>query len=95
MWCELLKLEQVGIHDNFFELGGHSLLATQVISRIRETFATEMSLRTLFESPTVAKLSEILEQDTAKTTVVSIHPVERGTNLPLSFAQNVFGYCTN
>ncbi|MEW6735711.1 MAG: amino acid adenylation domain-containing protein, partial [Acidobacteriota bacterium] len=32
IWCEVLKLERVGVADNFFELGGHSLLATQVIS---------------------------------------------------------------
>jgi acyl carrier protein len=57
IWAEVLKLEKVGIHDNFFELGGHSLLATQVISRVREAFQLEVSLRDLFENPTVASLA--------------------------------------
>jgi acyl transferase domain-containing protein len=60
MWQGLLGIEEVGIHDNFFELGGHSLLATQFISRVRDTFKVELSLRQLFESGTIAELSEII-----------------------------------
>ncbi|MEH1882694.1 non-ribosomal peptide synthetase [Nostoc sp.] len=58
IWVEVLKVKQVGIHDNFFELGGHSLLATQVISRLREVFSLDFSLRYLFENPTIAELSQ-------------------------------------
>jgi amino acid adenylation domain-containing protein len=61
VWAQVLKLERVGIHDNFFELGGHSLLSAQVIARIRQTFAVDLSLRTLFEASTVAELSERVE----------------------------------
>jgi acyl carrier protein len=57
VWGEVLKLERVGIHDNFFDLGGHSLLATQVLSRLRNDLSTEISLRTLFESPTIEELA--------------------------------------
>lgn len=65
IWAKILHVE-LGIHDNFFDLGGHSLLATQVISRIRETFKVELPLRCLFESPSVAELSQRLIAHEAK-----------------------------
>ncbi|NEP62083.1 MAG: amino acid adenylation domain-containing protein, partial [Symploca sp. SIO2G7] len=61
IFASVLGVQKVGIHDNFFVLGGHSLLATQVISRLRETFQMELPLRSLFEKPTVAGLSDRIE----------------------------------
>jgi amino acid adenylation domain-containing protein len=60
--AELLGLEKVGIDDNFFFLGGHSLLGTQLIARIRNAFDVELSLRTVFDSPTAAELSDTIER---------------------------------
>jgi acyl carrier protein len=57
IWQELLGIEPIGINDNFFDLGGHSLLATKLASRLREAFQIEMSIRTLFISPTIAELA--------------------------------------
>ncbi len=58
----LLGLERVGREENFFLLGGHSLFGTQVIMRVAETFGVEMTLRTLFDAPTVAQLAQRIEQ---------------------------------
>lgn len=62
LYQELLGIEQVGIYDNFFELGGHSLLGIQLISQLRSDFEVEMSLRSLFEAPTVSELALVIEE---------------------------------
>jgi len=89
IWCELLKLDRVGIHDNFFELGGHSLLAMRVATRIRDAFQLELPLRTLFEAPVLADLAARIEA--AREGGIDAGPLlvaqERGVSLPLSFAQ--------
>jgi glutamate-1-semialdehyde-2,1-aminomutase len=60
LWAEVLGLEKVSIQDDFFDLGGHSLLATQLISRLREALSIELPLRCLFESSSIAELSEVV-----------------------------------
>lgn len=62
IWSEVLSLDQVGILDHFLELGGHSLLATQVVSRVLSRFQVDLSLRSLFESPTVAAMALVIAQ---------------------------------
>jgi amino acid adenylation domain-containing protein len=64
-WSEILGVERVGVNDNFFDLGGHSLLATQAISRIRDTFQTDLSLRSFFAAPTIAALSVTIAENLA------------------------------
>jgi acyl carrier protein len=58
----VLRLERVGIHDSFFDLGGDSLMATNVVSRLNDIFEVELSLRTVFESPTATELSVAIVQ---------------------------------
>ena len=62
IFMEVLGIERVGIFDNFFDLGGHSLLVTLVVSRLREAFHLELTLRSVFEYPTVADLSLAIAQ---------------------------------
>jgi acyl carrier protein len=61
IFASVLSTQKVSIYDNFFELGGHSLLAIQVISRVKQAFAVEIPLRNMFEEPTIASLSKIIE----------------------------------
>lgn len=90
IWSELLHVSQIGVYDNFFALGGHSLLATQVVARIRNLFTQELSLRSLFETPTVAGLAYAMEQRRAIDQDVQVSPIvyrQQVEYLPLSFAQ--------
>ncbi len=61
IWAEVFNIEKIGIHDNFFALGGHSLLAIQIMSRLRQALDIEILLPYLFESPTIADLSQRIE----------------------------------
>ncbi len=62
LFSQLTNVEKVGLYDNFFQLGGHSLLITQLASRIQSIFEVELSLRTLFEHPTVIDMALIVEE---------------------------------
>ena len=60
IWAEVLELDRVGVHDNFFELGGHSMLTMQVVAKIFERTQINLSLWTVFQSPTVASMATYL-----------------------------------
>ena len=87
---ELLGVSRVGAHDSFFDLGGHSLLATRVVARIHATFGVSLSLRDLFEDPTVARLAERIRSARQSAGAVRLPPivrVPRDGPLPLSAMQ--------
>jgi amino acid adenylation domain-containing protein/FkbM family methyltransferase len=88
--ASVLNLERVSVNANFFEMGGHSLLAAQVISRVRETFKVELSLRKLFLMPTVEGLAQNVETALLAgegVSVARIQSVPREEHGPLSFSQ--------
>ncbi|QSQ26196.1 amino acid adenylation domain-containing protein [Pyxidicoccus parkwayensis] len=93
VFSEVLGQDRVGARDDFFALGGHSLLATQVVTRLRAQLGVELSLRTLFEAPTVARLAERIEtlKGAARAGAQVIPLVPRGADagdlLEVSFAQ--------
>ena len=71
LWSELLGVERVGLRDNFFELGGYSILGLRLMSATRETFGVEMSLRELFEGPTIEQMLEVIYSKVEEDTVDS------------------------
>ena len=89
IWAKVLHLDRVSVNDDFFALGGHSLLATQVISRLRQSFDADISLRAMFEAPTVRELAEHVEalRTPGEKQGQVIPRLPRNEALPLSFAQ--------
>lgn len=78
----LLGVERVDVEANFFSLGGHSLLGIQLISRVRENLGVELSLRTVFEAPSVVELSAEIERLLcAKLEAMSEEEVQRTLGL--------------
>jgi amino acid adenylation domain-containing protein len=66
LWAEVLAVDKIGVHDNFFDLGGHSLSATRIITRVIQTFQLELPMKALFDAPTVAEMTVIIEQHQQK-----------------------------
>jgi len=62
IWQNLLNVERVGIHDNFLLLGGESLLANQIASRIRDRFAFEVPMESIFLGTVATIAAEIQGQ---------------------------------
>ena len=61
LWAELMGPGIYRPEDSFFEAGGHSLLAVKLIALVRTTFNTTITLRNVFEAPTLRDLANIIE----------------------------------
>lgn len=60
VWRDILGVDEVGIDDDFFALGGHSLLMLRMAGRLRDSLGVQLTLRTLFNAPTVRALAGVL-----------------------------------
>jgi amino acid adenylation domain-containing protein len=61
-WQEVLPAASVDVHGDFFALGGHSLLAMRLVGRLRTALDLDLSVKTIFDHPTIAALATVIEQ---------------------------------
>jgi amino acid adenylation domain-containing protein len=86
LFAEVLGVTKIGPEDSFLDMGGHSLLAIRLIGRVRVALGLDLSVRDVFESPTVEALDALLDRTNAATTA-ELHPMARPEHLPASYAQ--------
>ncbi|MER8231142.1 amino acid adenylation domain-containing protein [Streptomyces sp. NPDC094049] len=85
LFREVLGTADVGADDSFFDRGGNSLLATRLVARVRAELGVELPIRSVFDERTPAALARRLaDADRARP---AVRPMDRGTSLPLSYAQ--------
>ncbi|WP_433331808.1 amino acid adenylation domain-containing protein [Spirillospora sp. CA-294931] len=85
LFAEVLDLPEVGLHDNFFQLGGHSMSAMRLLGRVRTVLETGLTLREVFDAPTVATLAERLDgAGTAASRPPLAPAADRPASLPLA-----------
>ncbi|WP_213947488.1 non-ribosomal peptide synthetase/type I polyketide synthase [Luteibacter sp. dw_328] len=90
IWKKYLGADEVGLHDDVFDLGVDSLLSIRVITEIRETFAAELSLDTIFVMRTVAEQAAEIERRIGggdARSIPSIRRYDHGGRAPLSASQ--------
>jgi len=63
-WEKLLGVSPVGTADSFFDLGGHSLIAVRLFSMIKKEFNTQFPISVLFDAPTIAACSALIDERT-------------------------------
>lgn len=63
IWADALHRDPstIGVTDDFLALGGHSLFAIRILGKVNRRFKIRLSLRTLFDAPTIAQLAEVVD----------------------------------
>ncbi|WP_319451187.1 MULTISPECIES: non-ribosomal peptide synthetase, partial [unclassified Mycobacterium] len=85
IYAQVLGVERVGIDDSFFEIGGDSLLAMRMVAAINTSLDAGLSVRAVFDAPTVAQLAPLIREDVGRRDPLVL--AERPAVVPLSFAQ--------
>ncbi|MEL7157680.1 MAG: amino acid adenylation domain-containing protein, partial [Actinomycetota bacterium] len=90
----ILRLDHTaGADSSFFDLGGHSLSAMELLNEVETTFGVDLTVSTLYDHATPAKLASLLKLTTPGALVQNEYliPIQpEGTKPPL-FGVHVLG----
>ncbi|MEU3622976.1 hypothetical protein BS329_20465 [Amycolatopsis coloradensis] len=87
VFAEVLGLSKVGIDDSFFDLGGESLLATTLVNRVQHAMGVTLSIKEVFNAPTVAELAA-LTTGPRRARPPLVRATEAANNVPVSSVQH-------
>jgi hypothetical protein len=90
IWAEVLGLDSIGTHDNFFELGGNSLSSIRLISHATKA-GLLLTVRQLFEFPTIDGLAKALATNTASTVRCLVPLHTSGPEIPFALTPGLAG----
>ncbi|MGP0066729.1 MAG: amino acid adenylation domain-containing protein [Isosphaeraceae bacterium] len=95
IWCEVLKVQEIGLDDRFLDLGGHSLLATRIASRVRHELGSGIPPGELFDYPTIRDLAARIAERGPGPCDDRIDPAPESKSYPVSFAQQRLWFLAN
>jgi thioesterase domain-containing protein/acyl carrier protein len=83
IYARVLGVDRVGVDESFFDLGGNSLLAMRVVAAVRQTLDSRITVRTLFDAPSVTGLIRQLGRATNSVEVVPVEVLKHAAGTPL------------
>ena len=86
IWEEVLEVPRIGKHDHFFECGGHSLRGMKMLNRLYEEMQVELTLKSLFESPTLEAFALAVDQ-ADQTEIKRVEVAKEAAYYPVTSAQ--------
>lgn len=87
LFADVLGVPVTGVDVDFFASGGHSLSSIRLINRVRAILGIDLSLRDVFDQPTVVQLAAHLDAQSTAMTRPPLVPAARSATLPVSAAQ--------
>ncbi len=85
IYAHILDLDRVSIDDSFFDLGGDSILAMRLVAAVNTGLDGGLTVRTVFEAPTIARLASHIAAE--RDLLEPLSTIQRPAMVPLSFAQ--------
>lgn len=90
----VLNLKNISTTDDFFDLGGDSLAAINASTKINDKLETKVSIKNIFDNPTIVELSQFLETEKINNEIEKIEKVDKREYYPTSSAQKRMYYAT-
>jgi amino acid adenylation domain-containing protein len=85
IWERVLGIRPIGIRENIFELGVHSLTAARLFVEIERSFGKKVPAGSLFLSPTIEQLGELLRRKRRSNGWSSLIPIQPHGTKPSLF----------